>query len=521
MQTIDSNFKFLVVGGGSAGWIAALFIQKQFPLSNITVLQSSEIGILGAGEGTTPHIIDFLDEIDVPVSDLVKHAKATVKNGIRFSNWNGDNKHYYHAFMDNYDLDHTLISELQHSDYPMLDLEQIANLGSLDDIGFNPLASERNCVRFVPDSTAAYKDLDPILHFKRLGRIALHFDANKLAEYLETVGRNRGIHVIDDIVTNIQTDEQGYIQSIICQTNTVQTDFVFDCSGFKRLIIGDFYKTPWKSYKKHLPVKRAMPFFVQNSSNIIPPYTDSVAMKWGWMWKIPVQGRYGCGYVFDSDRITDDEAKKELDFAIGYDVEVPRLINFEPGRFEKLFEKNCMAIGLSTGFIEPLEATSIWTSIMMLHSLMKNIGAIVDRDQKSIDKINQRFVSMNDNTLGFVYFHYITKRTDTKFWTDFTKDNKIPESLLHLIEQSKTTIPTTDDLKSISVDFSAKSFYACGNGQKFFNPTFARQIFNCLNTGKRRTEYKLTKSQYFKNLNLNLGVLVDHYSFLEYLKGNI
>ena len=108
----NNDFKFVVVGGGSAGWITALFIQKQFPLNDITVIQSSEIGILGAGEGTTPHIIDFLDEIDIPVSDLVKHASATIKNGIKFSNWNGDGKHYYHAFMDNYDLDHTLISEL-------------------------------------------------------------------------------------------------------------------------------------------------------------------------------------------------------------------------------------------------------------------------------------------------------------------------------------------------------------------------------------------------------------------------
>lgn len=516
----DNNFKFVVVGGGSAGWITALFIQKQFPLSPITVIQSSEIGILGAGEGTTPHIIDFLDAIDIPVSDLVKHANATIKNGIKFTNWNGDGKHYYHAFMDDYDLDHTLISELPYSDYPMLDLEQMSKRGSLDDISFNSLASERNCVRFVPDSSSSYKSLDPILHFKRLGRIALHFDANKLAAYLEQVGRSRGINVIDDIVTTINTDEQQYIKSIACQTQTVDADFVFDCSGFKRLIIGDFYKTPWKSYKKHLPVKRAMPFFIQNPSNIIPPYTESVAMKWGWMWKIPVNGRHGCGYVFDSDKVSDDEAKQELDQTLGFEVEVPRLINFEPGRFEKTIEKNCMAIGLSTGFIEPLEATSIWTSIMMLQSLMKNVGAVVDRDQRSIDKINTRFSNMNDNTLGFVYFHYITKRNDTNFWTNFTKDNQIPDSLLHLLQESKTSIPSYDEFKEMGVDWGAKSFYACGSGQQLFNPDFARKIFNSLNTGKRAEEYDLIKSQYFKNLNLNLSTLIDHHSFLEYLRNN-
>jgi tryptophan halogenase len=263
-----------------------------------------------------------------------------------------------------------------------------------------------------------------------------------------------------------------------------------------------------------------MPFFIQNPSQTIPPYTDSVAMKWGWMWKIPVQGRYGCGYVFDSDRVSDEDAKKELDCALGFEVEVPRLINFEPGRFENVFEKNCMAIGLSSGFIEPLEATSIWTSIMMLHSLMKNIGAIVNRDQSAIDKINKRFSVMNDNTLGFVYFHYITKRSDTEFWTNFTTDNKMPDSLVELIELSKSSIPSYDEFKDMGIDWSAKSFYSCGNGQQFFNPSFARKIFDSLNTGVRKTEYELIKSQYFKNLNLNLNTLVDHYSFLEYLRDN-
>ena len=508
------------MGGGSAGWLTALFIQKQFPLNDITVIQSSEIGILGAGEGTTPHIIDFLDEIDIPVSDLVKHAKATIKNGIRFSNWSNTNDHYYHAFPDNYDLDHTLISELLHTDYPLLDLEQIATSSSLNNISFNIIASERNCVRFVPDATASFKDLDPILHFKRLGNIALHFDANELAKYLEKVGKSRGIQIVDDVITDIIVDDQEYIKSLICRSTTVSGDFIFDCSGFKRLIVGDFYKTQWKSYKKHLPTKRAMPFFIQNPTNIIPPYTDSVAMKYGWMWKIPVQGRYGCGYVFDSDRISDDEAKREIDNTVGFEVNVPRVINFEPGRFEKIYIKNCMAVGLSSGFIEPLEATSIWTSIMTLRSLIKNIGAIVDRDQMSIDKINKRFSTLNDNTLGFVYFHYITNRSDTEFWSNFTTDNAIPESILDLIDKSRSTIPSYDEFKDIGVDWGSKSFYACGIGQKFFNPDLAKKIFNSLNTGQRQHDYSTIKNQYFKNLNLNLTTLIDHHSFLEYLRNN-
>src|SRR6056300_1990024 len=112
MKNIDEQFKFVIVGGGTAGWITALFVESYFPKAQITVIQSSEIGILGAGEGVTPHITDYLDQVDIPISYLAKTAKATIKNGIRFSNWNGDSKHYYHTFREDWDLDHTLVSEL-------------------------------------------------------------------------------------------------------------------------------------------------------------------------------------------------------------------------------------------------------------------------------------------------------------------------------------------------------------------------------------------------------------------------
>jgi hypothetical protein len=138
----------------------------------------------------------------------------------------------------------------------------------------------------------------------------------------------------------------------------------------------------------------------------------------------------------------------------------------------------------------------------------------------SIDKINKRFSTLNDNTLGFVYFHYITNRSDTEFWSNFTTDNAIPESILGLIEKSKSTIPSYDEFKDIGVDWGSKSFYACGIGQKFFNPVLARKIFNSLNTGQRQHDYNTIKNQYFKNLNLNLTTLIDHHSFLEYLRNS-
>jgi len=310
----------------------------------------------------------------------------------------------------------------------------------------------------------------------------------------------------------------GDITSVTVNGNDVKGDFFFDCTGFARLIMKEFYKTPWKSYKDYLPAKRAMPFFKQNNTDKIPPYTDSTAMKWGWMWDIPVQGRHGCGYVYDSDRISDDEAKRELDETLGYEVEVPRTIEFNPGRLEKIYQNNCLAIGLSAGFIEPLEATSIWTSLMMLNSWYENIAGVTHNNEYAKSTVNERWASMNENTLGFVYFHYITKRTDTEFWTNFTKDNKIPKTLQFLIDESAHGIPSYDKFKDIGVDWAAKSFYACGVGQQFFDQEKAKMLFDSLYTGVRKGHYDQVKHQYLNNFYLNMSCCIDHYSFLKYLR---
>jgi len=520
MKNIDEQFKFVIVGGGTAGWITALFVESYFPKAQITVIQSSQIGILGAGEGVTPHITDYLDQINVPISYLMKSAKATIKNGIRFNNWNGDNQYYYHSFQDESYLDHTFISELPNTKYPMIEIEQMSLGKTLNDINFNAITSQYNCVRFVPNTDVNNKDLDPILHFNRLGRMAIHFDANLLAKALEDVGVSRGIKVIDGVVDKINTDNYGYINSVNIKENKIDCDFIFDCSGFARLIMKEFYKTPWKSYKPYLPAKRAMPFFKQNNSESIPPYTEAVAMRWGWMWDIPVQGRHGCGYVFDSDRISDDQAKQELDETLGYDVEIPRVINFEPGRLDKIYQKNCLAIGLSCGFIEPLEATSIWTSLMMLNSWYENINGVTHRNQRAIDSVNNRWANMNENTLAFVYFHYITKRSDTDFWKNFIEDNKIPTALQFLLDEVKHGIPSYEHFQNIGVDFPAKSWYACGIGQKFFNQKHAKDLFDSLYMGTRKDEYDSIKLKYLKNLNLNIHTCADHYLFTKYIKEN-
>jgi tryptophan 7-halogenase len=514
---IDNNFKFVVVGGGTAGWLTALYIQKHFPNSNITVIASSEIGILGAGEGTTPHFLLFLDQLGISASDLVKHANATFKNGVKFTNWTGDNSHFYHPFADLGDLDHSFFSILN-AGIPLLDLEEIALGNNLDSIDFTARASENMCVRYFPDNNSWNKNSNPLLHFTSLGNHALHFDANLLAKYLQDIGISRGIKLIDSTVDSLVNDSSGKIKDLVLSSGKIiNANFVFDCSGFNRLIIGKHYNSTWNSYKDILPVNRAIPFFLPNSTKIIPPYTESIAMKHGWMWKIPVGERYGCGYVFNSNTITDKEAKEEIYNLVG-NVDTPRAFSFEAGCFKEQWIKNCVSVGLSSSFVEPLEATSIWVSILSLTYLLENMPGIVTGDQHYIDRYNLYMEKINQQVLDFVSFHYITPRRDTTFWKDYTQNYKKTEVVEQLTTASKYTIPQTDFYKTNM--FLFKSFYHIGAGTQFFNKEVAAKLYNSSVQGIRREQYADLKSKYLKNVNLALNNTVNHYDFLEYLKNN-
>ena len=501
---INNNSKILIVGGGSAGWMTALFVLAKFPNANIVVIQSSQIGILGAGEATTDHFLNFLKTINISLTDIIKNAKGVIKNGVKFTNWNGNNDVYYNTFEDGI-LDHTLISQLNYNDYPLIDMEQISLNKPFSDINFNIRTSKKDHVKYIFKSSL---DTDPINHFEKIGDDSVHFDAAFLARYFEKIGKERGIEVIDGIINNLLADELGNIKQVFVNDSLIDCDFIFDCSGFKRLIIGNFYKIPWTSHKKYLPVDKAIPFFIDNHENKIPSCTDAIAMKYGWMWKTAVQDRFGCGYVFDSDRINEDEAKNEIENTLGHNIKIPTTFKFEPGRFEKVYYKNCLSVGLSGSFIEPLEASYIQISLYILNTWIEYID--------NQDQVNLLYNYYYENILGFIYFRYLTKRTDTPFWKNFENDNQTPKVAIEYLKFRKEFLNFDFFNDSRGEIHTAKSFLACGFGQGFFNINDAGRIFKELKTEK----YDKLKDDYLKKLEYYSDKTTDHYEFIEYIKNH-
>jgi tryptophan halogenase len=375
----------VIVGGGTAGWLTALYAKKHFPSYNVTVIESSEIGILGAGEGSTPQLIDVLDFLEIPLQTFIEKTKTTIKSGIKFTNWSQNIPYYYHGFgiIDNEFNDFNINSMLSPFDFPNTSISKLLNISkqnNLSDYDLLQIASDDNKLLFQHNRGA---NQNKILDFDQLSNFSIHFDARLFAQMLSEIGISRSINKIDGVVKNINSSNDGSIESLdLDNGQTIVADFIFDCTGFARLFIGKHFNENWISYSKHLPAKKAIPFFLDIDSNNIPPYTESTAMNYGWMWKIPLQHRYGCGYVYDSDFISDEDAFDEIEKFLGHKIESPRTFNFNPGSFENIRIKNCLAVGLSSNFIEPLEATSIFNSIYILETFFKNKNNIFKNDEK-------------------------------------------------------------------------------------------------------------------------------------------
>ena len=517
----ENNFNFVIVGGGTAGWMTALFLKKNYPWINVTVLASAEIGILGAGEGTTPHFVHFMDSVGIAVSDIVKYAKGTIKSGIKFTDWNGDDTSYFHPFFENTNVNSFETNDATNGGgISTLVLESIGKGESLDGISFSANSSQRNLVNFTPSIGIENKEQNPITHFNSLSSFGMHFDARLLAKFLKKNAMYGGVRYVESELDQIISNEDdGSIKEITTKRgDKLPCSFVFDCSGFNRLIIGKHFKGEWESYSDSLPMKRAIPFVIPNESNDIPPYTESIALKYGWMWKIPVDGRFGCGYVFDSDFISDEQAMEEIRERFGADIEFGKPFTYEAGRFKQTWIKNCIAIGLSAGFIEPLEATSIWTIIMSLDEyISNNLGAIAKSDFY-INRFNERVNKFHDNTKDFIYLHYLTKRNDSEFWKTFKDKNTITENIQKYLDQCSVTMPDRGFIKTINNAYDVSSFYAVTQGVHLFNNKKAFELYEATNSDVRREYFFSANEKFKRNMLLNLTVLQDHKEFLEYLK---
>jgi tryptophan halogenase len=505
----------VVLGGGSAGWLTALYAKKIFNDKDIVLVESEDYGILGAGEGSTPKLIDFLNFLEIPFQDLIKECKSTIKNGVKFTNWSKDKGSYLHPFFSesnaSNDYNFHLDSHYKESDSSFAHYCASLKNHNLKDYSLMEKVSDKNLVPFIDNNEN--KSID------QLAQISIHFDAKLLAGYLRTVGEKRGIIRKEGIVNKIFNDKDGYINKIKTEKEEIDCEFIFDCSGFKKLIIGNHYKSKWKSHSEQLPVKKAIPFFLEIDKEI-PPYTEAIAMDYGWMWKIPLQHRYGCGYVFDSNYISDEDAIKEIENYLGFEPKYPRELknafNFSAGCYEEIWIKNSLAVGLSSGFVEPLEATSIMQAILVLQRFMSDKTNLNTKNNFIKQRFNELYLNETQEVVDFLYLHYITNKNNTDFWKNFSKNNKMPKNVNYILNVFK------DKSLYNNFDFYSNSFI---NGFSYLYVLIGQKILNKVHM-KKNAKFLLddVKKQDYEYILNNQKKLIPkfltHNDFIDIIKND-
>ncbi len=407
----------LIVGGGTAGFTTALILKRRFPKKDISVVKSDKIGVIGVGEGSTEHWSYFMEFCGLDWKEVVRETDAAIKIGIKYVNW--ADKDYYHN-VDGRFYNTSLVGQLQGS-YIYSYINDKPQIDTTDDLS---LESK------VPDEDWCCSN-------------QYHFNALKLRDYLEKKCLERGVNVhtdlIEDVIMryNIQQNIDGidYIQG----EHKYKADFYIDCTGFRRVLIGKL-GAKWVSYQKYLIMNEAIAFPTEDTPEY-PVYTTITAMKYGWMWQTPVYGRWGNGYVFNNKYINAREAQDEVEAHLGHKVELFKNIKFEPGTLDKFWIHNCMALGLSANFIEPLEATSIGSSINQTFMFMNYFD---NYDEYQIEHFNKQMTLCMENLRDFVIIHYLVKKDDSQFWLDL-QHVPIPKDLEYKLKLWKNRLPIEED----------------------------------------------------------------------------
>ena len=410
--------EIVIVGGGTAGWMTAAALSKVLNRSySIRLVESEEIGTVGVGEATIPMIKLYNAALDLDENQFVRETMGSFKLGIEFVNWGRLGDSYIHGF-GKIGQDLGLVPFYQY----WLKMHQAGKAASLDDYSINTYAARRNkFMRAVTDR--------PNSPLADIG-YAYHFDAGLYAAFLRRYAEARGVVRTEGKVTNVeQNPENGFVTAITLDNGErIPGQLFVDCSGFRGLLIEQTLKTGYTDWTHWLPCDRAVAVPCVRTTPLTP-YTRSTARDAGWQWRIPLQHRVGNGHVFSSKFISEDEATAVVMANLeGEPLAEPRVLRFATGKRKKFWNKNVVAIGLASGFMEPLESTSIHliqSSIARLTAFFPHAGF----DETDIDEFNTHSDFEFDKIRDFLILHYhATQRDDTPFW-NYVRTMPIPESL--------------------------------------------------------------------------------------------
>lgn len=410
--------KVVIAGGGTAGWVAAAALSKRLKgLIEVVLIESEEIGTVGVGESTVPPVQLFHNLLGIDEQDFMKATDATFKLAISFENWGQTGDQYFHPF--GVTGKGSFLTDFQH--YYLHGLKQGVD-APFGDYCYELQAAKLHKFGKTEKSVINY---------------AYHLDAGRYARFLRKFSEDLGAVRIEGKIAQVQQHVNGDIRSLVLESGQEITgDLFIDCTGFRALLIEQTLKTGYERWDHWLPCNKAVVVQTESAATV-PPYTRAMAHDSGWQWRIPLQHRVGNGLVYASDYLSDEKARQRLLDNLETSALIePRVLSYQTGRRKKLWNKNCVAIGLSSGFIEPLESTSIFlfmSGIIRLLRLFPFNGVT----PALTEEYNQQSITEVEKIRDFIILHYHqTERTDSPFW-NYCRTMTIPDTLAHRIELFK------------------------------------------------------------------------------------
>ena len=457
----------VIVGGGTAGWMTAAYLKKAAPSVSVTLIESANIRSVGVGEATFSTIKLFFDFLGLEEQDWMPSCKATYKLAIKFANWRLDGAHFYHPFqryetVDGYNMAEWWLKLKQDEeafDYACFTIPEMCDKKLspryfdgrvFDDKVQDYFAGGRRPKNsFLSDHKVQYP-------------YAYQFDASLLAEYLKGYATRRGVKHVSDEVNEVKLREDGGIDHVVTQGHgAIHGELFVDCTGFRGLLINQALQEPFISFADSLLCDSAIALQVPRDieSDGIEPYTTATAMNHGWVWNIPLYGRIGTGYVYSSEFTSKDEAELEFRNYLGPAAEGVRAnhIKMRIGRCRNSWVKNCVAIGLSSGFVEPLESTGIFFIQHGIEELVSHLpGATIDEEM--VRSYNRVVAEGIDGVRDFLTLHYCTtERMDTEFWRA-VKQVEVSDDLKERLDIWKSRLPNAKNINPTYHGFESYSY---------------------------------------------------------------
>ena len=385
----------VIVGGGHSGWLSALMCSKKIK-ADITVIESKKINVIGVGEGTVPMFYDVFKNMGYNIHDVLSRINGTFKQAVKFNNWNNDQTNWWHLFWTKHGSDFEI-------DQKEFNAETLGSLNKSD--YFWNILGEKNLVN------------DNALYY------AYHYNSHAFVNFLKEESIKEKVNHIYGHVVDVSLNDTNDITSLILDDNTVisNIDFLIDCSGFNSIIFSKQHKEDWYPFNKYLFNNKAIVLRRSYKENEqIEPYTTATSMKHGWCWKIPTYPiGYSYGYVHCDEYVSSDNALEELQNITGIKNDEALEVKFKTGMYKNPWKRNYTAIGISSGFVEPLEATGIAFSMAQLELLCELLPLGTERFNINRILYNQQINSFYENLLKFILGHFLyCKRNDTNYWKD-------------------------------------------------------------------------------------------------------